>query len=177
MENKRIAEMIRNYKKGDVSALEQLWFQLLPLIKKYAGRSHFMEYDDAYQEYTLTLLEAVNKIQNYDTDGQCLKYIAISIKNKFCFLYKNHCATIVHETPNDIIAMEVREFSGPDPYSDTIFWTDICNFIESLPSDTKRTIARLSIIYQKSDAEIASYLGISRQYVNKIKKDIAETLF
>lgn len=45
-----------------------------------------------------------------------------------------------------------------------------------LSSETKQTIANLSIVHQKSDIEIASYLGVSRQYVNKIKKEIYQRL-
>lgn len=176
MENKHVSEMISNYKKGDMTVLEQLWVQLLPLIKKHAGKTYFMEYDDAYQEYSLTLFEAINKIQSYDTDGQCLKYIATCMKNKFCYLYKNYCSIIANETTNDTILIKTEELDLIDSYNDIVFWTDINEFIMKLSSETKQTIANLSIVHQKSDIEIASYLGVSRQYVNKIKKEIYQRL-
>lgn len=176
MENKRISEMIFNYKEGDITVLEQLWSQLLPLIKKYAGKTYFMEYEDAYQEYSLTLFEAVDKIQKYDTDGQCLKYIVTCMKNKFCFLYKNYCNTIANETANDILIIKRDELEILDPYNDIVFWSDVNDFIMKLSSATKRIIANLSIVHQKNDVEIASYLGVSRQYVNKIKRELFQKL-
>lgn len=53
MEYKHISEWITDYKNGDPDALEQLWKPMLPLIKKYAGKTHFMEYDDVCQEYSI----------------------------------------------------------------------------------------------------------------------------
>lgn len=176
MGNEHISEMISNYKKGDTTVSEQLWIQLLPLIKKYAGKSYFMEYEDAYQEYSLTLLEALNKIQKYDNDGQCLKYIAICMKNKFCYLYKNYCNTVANETKNDTILIKKDESDFPDSYNDIVLLANINEFVMKLSSKTKQTIANLSIVHQKSDIEIASYLGVSRQYINKIRREIYQRL-
>ena len=158
MEQKRISKLIGDYKNGNIDALEQLWKQMLPLIKKYAGKTHFMEYGDACQEYSIALIESINKIQIYDTDGQCLKYIAICIKNRFCYLFKQHCAGVANEILDDIV---IDDESITDTYNDVIFFTDITNFIEKLPSETKRNIASLSILQQKNDAEIALQLGLS----------------
>lgn len=172
MEEKRISKLIADYKNGNIDALEQLWKQMLPLIKKHAGKTHFMEYDDACQEYSTALIEAINKIRIYDTDGQCLKYLTTCIKNKFCFLYKHYCTEVANEIFDDIIDTE----NATNTYDDIIFFADIANFIEKLPSETKRNIASLSILQQKSDAEIALQLGLSRQYINRIRKEIYREL-
>lgn len=172
MEEKRISKLIDDYKNGNIDALEQLWKQMLPLIKKHAWKTHFMEYDDACQEYSTALIEAINKIRIYDTDDQCLKYLTTCIKNKFCFLYKHYCTEVANEIFDDIIDTE----NATNTYDDIIFFADIANFIEKLPSETKRNIASLSILQQKSDAEIALQLGLSRQYINRIRKEIYREL-
>lgn len=56
MESNPICSKIRDYKNGNASALEELYMQMLPLIKKYAAKSYFMEYEDAFQEYSITLI-------------------------------------------------------------------------------------------------------------------------
>lgn len=169
MEYKHISEQITDYKNGDSAALEQLWKQMLPLIKKYAGKTHFMEYDDACQEYSIALIEAINKIQTYDTDGQCLKYIATCIKNRFCFLYKRYCSGVANEIFDDIV---IDDSNTANTFDDVVFFADIADFIEKIPSEVKRNIASLSILQQKSDAEIALQLGLSRQYINRIRKEL-----
>lgn len=171
MEYKHISEWITDYKNEEPDALEQLWKQMLPLM--YAGKTHFMEYDDACQEYSIALIEAINKIQTYDTDGQCLKYIVTCIKNRFCFLYKHYCSGVANEIFDDIV---IDDSNTANTYDDVIFSTDIMDFIGKLPSETKRSIASLSIIQQKSDAEIAFQLGLSRQYINRIKREIYREL-
>lgn len=164
MKDKDICKLISDYKNGDMSALEHIWYRMTPLIKKFAGKTHFMEYDDSFQEYSIVLIEAVNKIQTYDSNGQCLKYFLTCIKNKFSFLYKNYCNGVANEIFDDIV---IEETYVSNEYNDILFLTDIENFIKGLPSEAKRNIAKLSIIQQKSDTEIAIRLGFSRQYVNK----------
>ncbi len=173
MSKETIAEMIKLYRKGNENILTEIWIQMQPLIKNQARRTHFMEYDDACQEYSIALIEAINKIQTYDTDGQCLKYIATCIKNKFCFLYKRYCSGVANEIFDDIV---IDDSDTSNTYDDVVFFADIADFIEKIPSEVKRNIASLSILQQKSDAEIALQLGLSRQYINRIKKELYREL-
>lgn len=55
-----ITHLITRYKEGDPNAEKELIAQMSPLIKKYAGKIHFMEYTDAMQELYLALLESLD---------------------------------------------------------------------------------------------------------------------
>lgn len=172
MHNNHIYTKIQKFKHGDNEALNEIIIQMMPLLKKSAHKTHFMEYEDALQEYSISLIESIQKIQIYDNDGQCLTYIKTCIKNKFCALYKKHCTSIYDE-----ISLESTDSieSPTNSFNDIDFWSDINHLIEQLPTNSKKEIAKLSLIEGKSDLEIATQLNLSRQYVNRIKREIYHT--
>lgn len=86
---------------------------------------------------------------------------------------KNYNQTLKNELVTDIISEENIVY---DNYADIIFLIDIQNFINSLSSEKKRNIAFLDLIEQKTDSEIAGILNISRQYVNRTKRELYELL-
>lgn len=89
------------------------------------------------------------------------------------FSLQHYCSGVADEIFDDIV---IDDSNTANTYDDVIFSTDIMDFIGKLPSETKRSIASLSIIQQKSDAEIAFQLGLSRQYINRIKREIYREL-
>ena len=60
-----ITHLITRYKEGDPNAEKELIAQMSPLIKKYAGKIHFMEYTDAMQELYLALLESLDYLKEH----------------------------------------------------------------------------------------------------------------
>lgn len=76
---------------------------------------------------------------------------------------------VANEIFDDIV---IDDSDTSNTYDDVVFFADIADFIEKIPSEVKRNIASLSILQQKSDAEIALQLGLSRQYINRIKKEL-----
>lgn len=42
-----LRDKIERYKQGEVKALEEILIQMTPLVKSYAAKIHFMEYEDA----------------------------------------------------------------------------------------------------------------------------------
>lgn len=176
MRNMNISERIDLYKKGDGAQLEHIWRQMHPLIKKYTGRTHFMEYADACQEYSLTLIEAVQKIKSYDTDRLFLAYAVKCIKNKFCTLYKEHCAEVPTESDTEILLEKNSNAYTEEGYRDIVLAIDLNAFIRGINSGKKQKIAILFLVFQKSDSEIASMLGVSRQYVNRVRRELLTEL-
>ncbi len=176
MRDMDISERIDRYKRGDRTQLEHIWRQMLPLIKKYAGRTHFLEYEDACQEYSLTLIEAINKIKNYDNDRLFLAYAVKCIKNRFYTLYKIYRTEPPTESETEDSPEKHSNSCVEDTYGDIVLLLDLKSFISRLSSENRRRIAALSLISQKSDAEIASILGVSRQYVNRIKRELLTEL-
>ncbi len=45
-----LCDKIKKYKQGDIKALEEILIQMTPLVKNYAAKIHFMEYEDAIHQ-------------------------------------------------------------------------------------------------------------------------------
>lgn len=69
----KINELIRNIQSGDSNSVEELLIAMQPLLKKYASKIYFLEFDDAYQELSITLLESIKYIIS-DANLKILKY-------------------------------------------------------------------------------------------------------
>ncbi|WP_431603885.1 sigma factor-like helix-turn-helix DNA-binding protein [Blautia wexlerae] len=60
---------------------------------------------------------------------------------------------------------------APDSFDDTYY--DVTAYINSYPSDSvQRKILSMYFYQDKSDAQIAQKLKLSRQYVNRMKKKL-----
>ena len=57
-----LCDKIKKYKQGDIKALEEILIQMTPLVKNYAAKIHFMEYEDAMQELYIALLKCIPKL-------------------------------------------------------------------------------------------------------------------
>lgn len=70
------------------------------------------------------------------------------------------------------ITDQIDNLGTRDFFEETIFDNDYKNYLELLnkTDHTKAQIMYLSTYAQLSDKEISKILGISRQYVNRIKK-------
>ena len=116
------------------------------------------------------LIEAVQKIKSYDTDRLFLAYAVKCIKNKFCTLYKEHCAEVPTESDTEILLEKNSNAYTEEGYRDIVLAIDLNAFIRGINSGKKQKIAILFLVFQKSDSEIASMLGVSRQYVNRVRR-------
>lgn len=169
---KILLKKVKKFKKnGYKITLEEILVQMTPLIKKYAKKSFFMEYDDAIQEYSITIIEAIFRIQTYDNEGQCLSYINECVKNKFCHLCMNYYSKKSKEMLYEDFQSQAQV---KENYTDLIFYIDVMHYIKDLCKDSKmkEEIAFQSLIKSRSDSEISKMLHISRQYANRIKREI-----
>ena len=82
-----LAKTIKSIKEGEKEEFEKIIDKLNPIITKYVRAIYDGDKEDIREEYILALWEAVNKIQYVNSDGECLKYLHTSIKNKFHELY------------------------------------------------------------------------------------------
>jgi hypothetical protein len=83
-----LAKTIKSIKEGEKEEFEKIIDKLNPIITKYVRAIYDGDKEDIREEYILALWEAVNKIQYVNSDGECLKYLHTSIKNKFHELYR-----------------------------------------------------------------------------------------
>ena len=172
--NTTISGSIRRYKhENDSSALMDIINRMSPLINKYSRSLYSSEYEDIRQELILALLESVNKIKQYDIEEKCISYLAHGIKNRFMELYRKEKVVKEEQLAYDI--SEVPQISNT--FQDAEFYVDIKQIILSEKSITKRKIIELIAYENATDSEIALKLQISRQYVNRCKKEICNKLF
>lgn len=170
--SQHISYLVQKYK---ATQNEYYFIELLhcfvPLIKTYACKLYYLEYDDCIQELSLTLYEAITKMPSIQNEYSCIAYIKKCIINKFCKLYHES----LDAQQQTFYCVNVNNAKFQD-----YFQTFELNYILS-KIDLIATLAALPCLKQNiaylllngySDQEIAHQLGYSRQYINRIKKHI-----
>lgn len=148
-------------------AMIQLLEILAPLIKSYAKKLFFLEQEDARQEIIIAIIEAVKSISRCENDGQCLAYINNAVKFKFAHMCKKN---IKKETIESINEIDLSQVVSYEKYEDIEMEYDMQVKRQSMTKNQKAILDYILLGY--SDREISEELGISRQYINRIKKDI-----
>lgn len=167
-----IMELIHKYHNGEEEATEQIIERMTPLIKKYAGKIHCMEYEDALQEFFLALLECLKYLDSSSSEGKCVKYMETVIINRYYTLCKRFLSIPEFET------IENHAASQPIAPSYDDSQMDVEAYIHALPVDGfKRQVFTYFFYEDLSDKEIAEKLNISRQYVNRVKKEMIRDYF
>lgn len=158
----RLIHLFRS--ENDLTAMEMLIEKMEPLIKKYARKSFFIEYEDSRQEMILSIIEAVCKIGYYEDEKSCLLYIKNSVIHKYCELCKKNINQPIFDEFNENIVYE-------DSLNDLDTIIDLEQFLKN-KSITKKQIMKLILYDELGDTQIAKMLNVSRQYVNRVKKEI-----
>lgn len=166
-----LCDKIERYKQGDVKALEEILMQMTPLIKSYAAKVHFMEYEDAMQELYIALLKCIPKLNSKNTTAESIRYMEVSVKNAYRRLCKKYLALKVKIEIEYLMEETVSKKNAAD-LSDVEFFTTIDSFKKS--NIKKWTILQLSLKQDMTDAEIARCLGVSRQYICSLRKAVAK---
>ena len=85
-----ITKLLEEYRNGSADACEEILKRMMPLAKKYAGKIHCMDYEDALQELCLTILEALTHLDPACPEGKCVSYIETSVINRYYALCKRY---------------------------------------------------------------------------------------
>lgn len=167
-----IISLMQKQRAGDVQAAQEICRRMSPLLKKYAARLYCMEYDDAMQELYIALLETFPYLDPAKTEAECLNYIQTTVHNRYRFL----CRGCLSVPQSESIEDSIDTLSAPSPFDESYY--DICNYIKTLPEKgMRRQIMSLFFFQYKTDSEIAEILHVSRQYVNRIKKQMITGYF
>ena len=167
-----MSAIIQKQRAGDVQAAQEICRRMSPLLKKYAARLYCMEYDDAMQELYIALLETFPYLDPAKTEAECLNYIQTTVHNRYRFL----CRGCLSVPQSESIEDSIDTLSAPSPFDESYY--DICNYIKTLPEKgMRRQIMSLFFFQYKTDSEIAEILHVSRQYVNRIKKQMITGYF
>lgn len=164
MTNKNFKDLVIKAKRDSDMMLRVLEI-LQPLIKSYTKKLFFLEHEDAQQELSIAIIEAVKKIERCESDGQCLTYINNAVKFQFSHLCKEN---LKKERVEDAYIKEMNEVHYLEKYEDIEMTYDLLVKGKNMTQNKKDILKYLLLGY--SDCEIADKLGISRQYINRIKK-------
>lgn len=145
----------------------QLLQQMTPLVLKYSYKLHFMEREDAVQELYLALLEALPYLNPANGEGKCLSYMKTTIIHRYCAL----CKTYLSRPPSENLDSYSFSLEALPVIDDSYY--DVVSYINSFaPECLKFKILSKCFFEDKTAKEISQELQISRQYVNRIKKQL-----
>ena len=142
---------------GNEKYFEQLLERFSPLLKAYARKLYYLDYEDSLQELSISLFEAISKMKTIDNEYACISYIKKSIIHKFTKLYH--------------LSVDTQQNQYETEHC--ISHTDLINSLKT-KTPMERNIIFL-IMQGYSDEEIGEKLGYTRQYINRKKKKILHT--
>lgn len=165
---KEIIEGIREKEEGYEKFIEKM----MPLVKKYALKLFYngYNYDDAFQEMVLCVIETTLKIKVYSSEAECLKYYKTAVVNKCLTLILKNKRKLTEVSTEDIF----NEVSGGNELEDVLWFIDTKRLMGIL-SEKKRKIF-IYLYRGHSCSEIANRLHLSRQYVTRVRKEIAKLI-
>lgn len=152
-------------------SFNQIIKEMEPLVKKYAYKLYYLEYEDCVQELNIALYEALLNMKHINNEYAGFSYIVKSIKHKFCKLYAqsvNKKNQVDMQIDCEFVEIAKENFE----LENMLFQFDLHNQFKNCNMREKQILTLLIEGY--SDAEIGNKLGISRQYVNRFKKKLIE---
>lgn len=165
MIKKNFTELIK-LAKYDSNYMMQVLEKMTPLVKSYAKKIFFIERSDAEQELYLAIIESIKMMPKCETDGQCLTYINNAVKFKFAALCKKN---IKREQVEDLYKKDLDEEAYFDKYEEVEILCDLQRKANFMGKKEQEILKYLIEGY--SDSEIGKKMGMSRQYINRIKKN------
>ena len=160
-----IYDIIKSAQK-DKAQLEILLNRFTPLIKKYSRKLFFLEREDAEQEIIIAIIEAVKRMKVYDSEGECISYI----NNAVLYKYYSLCKSSIKEQKIEVLEIDNAFLPYIENYEDVNTYIDLSISMENLSNKYKDIV--ILLLKGCSDSEIAEDLGVTRQYINRIKKNI-----
>lgn len=159
--------------KHDKDNFVKLVEKMNPLINKYVKLLYKDEREDIREELMLALWEAMLNIKYYENDGECIAYLYNALRLKFFELYRKskrqHEFQFVKE-PDEILDIIEIPASLTD-ISDVIFREDIRTLLKQFNGKGKDICSQI-LLEEKSDSQIAKYFNVSRQYVNRLRRNL-----
>ena len=159
---------------GNEKYFEQLLERFSPLLKAYARKLYYLDYEDSLQELSISLFEAISKMKTIDNEYACISYIKKSIIHKFTKLY--HLSVDTQQNQADSFSLDCDSNIIISPEYETEHCISHTDLINSLKTKTPMERNIIFFIMQGySDEEIGEKLGYTRQYINRKKKKILHT--
>ncbi len=164
-----ILNLIIRAKSSDEDALLTIITKFKPLIKKY---SRLLNYDTAETDLIIELIVLIKKMstdkKNLQKDNEFIAYIASSIKYQYYKLLKERKYLY-----NEIVDDELIQFTCVQVDFDLNIYIE--NLLDKLTTKEKFILTAI-YFYGYKEVEISRKLNISRQAINKIKKNALNKL-
>lgn len=159
--NNEMFVKIMNIKKGNNDELIEVIEMFKPLIRKY---SKMIDGEDAEQDLKIFLINLLNKIpvdsDRLYEDKAIFAYIAKSLRSEYIKLSKKRDKKILNE-----VEIDLDVDLGSNELESEIELLDMFKVL----SEKEAYIIKLIYVYYLSVTEVAEYMNISRQAVNKTK--------
>ena len=156
---------------GNEEYFEKLLEQFSPLLKSYARKLYYLDYEDSFQELSISLFEAIRALKTADNEYACISYIKKTVIHKFTKLY--YLSIDAQQKQADCISLDGNSnivlSHGQEP-EECVSRTDFINRLKEKTPMERNII--LLIMEGYSDEEIGKKLGYTRQYINRKKKKI-----
>ena len=165
---------IQEIQKKDLDKFYEIVKKMEPLMKKYMRILYKEEKEDIHSELVLALWEAVIKMTYVEEEGQIMSYLCKALHMKFLELYRK--SRKQHDLEFDFV-----DFIAPDrqveerEYSNRITEHDMNNLVKDF-SGIKKDIYLSMLLGSFTDVQIAFKFGISRQYANRLRKQLSYIL-
>lgn len=161
MTNREIIPLIYGYQNNSMKGFDVLYSEFYNLLVYY-GRK--IDGEDTVQELTIFFMNLLFDIKTdrFYLDSSCAvqRYIAVAIRNKYIALSKQF-----QELNNYSEELYDWLATNDDNLDDKI----MLRAAISLLSKQQRSVILLKYFYNYTDVEIAAYLHITRQAVNRLK--------
>ena len=159
--NNEMFVKIMNIKKGNNDELIEVIEMFKPLIRKY---SKMIDGEDTEQDLKIFLINLLNKIpvdsDRLYEDKAIFAYIAKSLRSEYIKLSKKRDKKILNE-----VEIDLEVDLGSNELESEIELLDMFKVL----SEKEAYIIKLIYVYYLSVTEVAEYMNISRQAVNKTK--------
>lgn len=144
-----------------------------PVICKYAGKLYSLEYEDAVQELNEALIMAVVSIDVCNAEGQSIAYLVKGIKLKFYELRRKSIVEYEYRMHSEQIDVNTN-ITCTDDYSE-IEWKLELKKLKDKSSPMGCHIID-GMVWEISDVELADLLHVSRQYINRKRRQLMKRL-
>lgn len=170
-----ITDMLVCIKNGNDDNFKHIIERFRPVINKYSRKLYKDEREDVESELILALWISIKNIEFLNSDGEVISYLIRAIYIRFLELYRESCKRHDFEIEKNEDAECFEGSSNEFGYTDVQLQEDIKNLMSSLDPAKYDIFIRI-FIHEKTDREIAAEVHKSRQYVNRVRRQIAQML-
>lgn len=167
---KSVVSLIKDIKAGNNAEFSTIINKMHPSLEKYSRLLYKDNKEDIYAELVSALWESIIKMEYFDDEGKCITYLHNAIKIRYLELYKQSKKQHAYEqvSSSDLIDNSIIH---KNDFIDSIIKEDMKNLLSKY-TGLKKSIFYCIIFKDMSDSEIAKKYDISRQYVNRIRKNL-----